>query len=200
MNAGSRVQGSGSRWRALALSRARNQTDRTDPTDPTDRTFPLPVSAPLPAVAPSPLMLPSPPSPPTRHCEERRERQRPKRRSNLKCGITSTLQPPPTPPSLRGAGARVEFDRAPQVAGMRPAPHSCALRKRRGNPEDLPPTTLPRVIPPLCHSERSEESSSSAGPGLYSTSSNPPCHSERSEESLLRYAALLFRDSSLRSE
>src|SRR5690606_36295101 len=29
------------------------------------------------------------------------------------------------------------------------------------------------VIPPLCHSERSEESDSSADPGFYSTYSNP---------------------------
>src|SRR5690606_36521414 len=40
------------------------------------------------------------------------------------------------------------------------------------------------VIPPsLCHSERSEESHSSAGLGFYSTYSDPLCHSERSEES-----------------
>src|SRR5690606_15893325 len=73
-----------------------------------------------------------------------------------------------------------------------------ALRKRRGNPEDLPPTTLPRVIRPSCHSERSEESSSSTGPGFYTTYSTPLCHSERSEESLKRSTAYRSRDSSLR--
>jgi hypothetical protein len=40
------------------------------------------------------------------------------------------------------------------VAGL----DSRALRERRGNPEDLSPGIPPRVILPLCHSERSEES------------------------------------------
>src|SRR5690606_27455717 len=43
--------------------------------------------------------------------------------------------------------------------------------------------SAPRLILPPCHSERSEESHRSAGPGFYSTLL-PPCHSERSEESL----------------
>jgi hypothetical protein len=51
--------------------------------------------------------------------------------------------------------------------------HCRALKKRRGNPEDPSPTTLPRVILPLCHSERSEESNSATGPGDFPAHPTP---------------------------
>src|SRR5690606_647932 len=98
------------------------------------------------------------------HCKERRERKRPKRRSSLKQGLSPPFNAPPPPPVIARSGRKVGTRRSAACCRHATRPDSRALRKRRGNPEDFSPTPLPRVIPPLCHSERSEESYSSINP------------------------------------
>jgi hypothetical protein len=66
-----------------------------------------------------------------------------KRRSNLKCETASTL-PRATPAPVIARSGRRRRTRPSAASYKHPAnPDSRALRKRRGNPEDLPPTPLP---------------------------------------------------------
>src|SRR5690606_41820063 len=66
------------------------------------------------------------------------------RRSNLRWVITPTLHPQPYPHPVIARSGR-EGGTAPSATGRRHAasPASRALRKRRGNPEDLPPQPRP---------------------------------------------------------